>query len=43
MREVSLSDLKRGCFLMSEVHGFLEIKDTHRPWGGPLLLGLALL
>ena len=28
---------------MIEVHGLLEIKDPHRPWGGPMLLGLALL
>ena len=25
------------------VQGFLEIKDSHRPYGGPMLLGLALL
>ena len=24
------------------VQGLLEIKDTHRPWEGPMLLGIAL-
>jgi hypothetical protein len=28
---------------MNEVQGLLESKDTHRPEGGPMLLGLALL
>ena len=22
------------------LQGFLEIKDTHRPWDGPMLLGI---
>jgi hypothetical protein len=25
-----------------EVQGLLEIKDTHRPYRGPVLLGIAL-
>ena len=25
-----------------EVQGLLEIKDTHRPYGGPVLLGIGL-
>ena len=25
------------------VQELLEIKDTHRPWGGPTLLGIGLL
>ena len=29
-------------FLLGEVQGLLEIKDTHRPWGGPMLLGIGL-
>ena len=30
-------------FLMSEVQGLIEIKDTHRPQGGTMLLGIGLL
>ena len=25
-----------------QVQGLLEIKNTHRPWGGPMLLGTGL-
>ena len=27
---------------MSKVQGLLEIKDTHRPYEGPMLLGIDL-
>ena len=28
---------------MREVQGLLDIKDTHRPYAGPMLLGIDLL
>ena len=28
--------------LWFQVQGLLQIKDTHRPYGGPMLLGIAL-
>ena len=30
-------------FQRDEAQARLETKDTHRPWGDPILLGLALL
>ena len=43
----SLRDCARLCLRCYEasgqLQGLFEIKDTHRPWGGPMLLDIGLL
>ena len=44
MSEVPLERRERKVQQMNvTLQGLLEIKGTHRPWGGPMLLGIALL
>ena len=31
------------CFDACHLQGLLEIKETHRPYGGPMLLGMGLM